>query len=289
MNTYRCPYCDNEFSDSFINKLIGIESEVGYDTLFENAPCCNKEMTVYFHKGQLSFRGLNRKEAYNEELEQFYYPEGRKDPVDKPQEIDQKIGYDELLRQHNDEKGNISYASLLQTNEWRDKRNQIIKRDKNRCTKCLKRETVYYPYNSFSFSAEKWTGHFWIEDTFDLKQYQEYETGYDKLMDETGFFDTMAIIISDKQYYLQVHHKHYILNRLPWEYDDEELITLCNWCHWEFHENHEVEVYKDSNGKLEPVMYTICGRCNGAGWFPEYWHVEGGVCFECRGQPYSLG
>ena len=30
---------------------------------------------------------------------------------------------------------------------------------------------------------------------------------------------------------LDVHHKQYIPNRMPWEYPDDLLITLCRSCH----------------------------------------------------------
>ena len=30
---------------------------------------------------------------------------------------------------------------------------------------------------------------------------------------------------------LQVHHLYYIANKLPWEYPDEALLTLCDLCH----------------------------------------------------------
>jgi len=31
--------------------------------------------------------------------------------------------------------------------------------------------------------------------------------------------------------YLHVHHKKYEKDKMPWEYDDENLITLCDSCH----------------------------------------------------------
>lgn len=31
--------------------------------------------------------------------------------------------------------------------------------------------------------------------------------------------------------YMQVHHKRYIKGNKPWEYEDKDLITLCNRCH----------------------------------------------------------
>jgi 5-methylcytosine-specific restriction endonuclease McrA len=30
---------------------------------------------------------------------------------------------------------------------------------------------------------------------------------------------------------LHVHHKHYIKNYLPWEYNNKDLYTLCEVCH----------------------------------------------------------
>lgn len=31
--------------------------------------------------------------------------------------------------------------------------------------------------------------------------------------------------------YLHVHHKRYIIGNKPWEYEDKDLITLCDRCH----------------------------------------------------------
>jgi|GEM_PF-3079553 len=32
-----------------------------------------------------------------------------------------------------------------------------------------------------------------------------------------------------------------------------------------------------------------CGRCGGSGYLPQYRHVEGGVCFRCRGSGIDPG
>lgn len=47
--------------------------------------------------------------------------------------------------------------------------------------------------------------------------------------------------------YMQVHHKRYIKGNKPWEYDNEDLITLCNSCH-------EVET-KDSRELYQNFLY----------------------------------
>lgn len=36
---------------------------------------------------------------------------------------------------------------------------------------------------------------------------------------------------------LNVHHKKYVWGRKPWEYEDSELITLCEICHQKHHGN----------------------------------------------------
>jgi len=35
---------------------------------------------------------------------------------------------------------------------------------------------------------------------------------------------------------LHVHHKSYIGNKNAWEYNDLDLITLCEYCHEQYHE-----------------------------------------------------
>jgi len=35
---------------------------------------------------------------------------------------------------------------------------------------------------------------------------------------------------------LHVHHDYYEWGRLPWEYDNVYLRTLCEWCHQEHHQ-----------------------------------------------------
>lgn len=43
-------------------------------------------------------------------------------------------------------------------------------------------------------------------------------------------------ICYDAESTLNVHHKHYFKGRAPWEYEDHELVTLCEHCHEAQHE-----------------------------------------------------
>ncbi len=38
-------------------------------------------------------------------------------------------------------------------------------------------------------------------------------------------------LCGDKETTLNIHHKKYVYGKEPWEYDNEELVTLCEHCH----------------------------------------------------------
>lgn len=86
---------------------------------------------------------------------------------------------------------------------------------------------------------------------------------------------------------LSVHHKRYMIGNYAWEYEDDDLVTLCQSCHSKVHEFLPVQTYAKVNGHLKVMNYTPCVRCNGTGYLPEYNHVENGICFRCRGARFE--
>jgi len=82
-----------------------------------------------------------------------------------------------------------------------------------------------------------------------------------------------------------IHHKFYVKNLLAWEYPDETLITLCFDCHENLHKDQTIPVYENSNHLAGE--YHFCKRCHGAGSFPEYGHVQSGICFRCSGNRFE--
>jgi 5-methylcytosine-specific restriction endonuclease McrA len=84
---------------------------------------------------------------------------------------------------------------------------------------------------------------------------------------------------------LHVHHTYYQVNLPPWKYPSDSLQTLCWICHENLHKT-QIVSYLDENG-IEIGSLTPCLRCHGAGWFPEYKHIEEGVCFRCNGAKYE--
>lgn len=168
----------------------------------------------------------------------------------------------------------IPYFELLKTKEWFDKREIILTRDGQKCTTCGKFPTMAH----YDFNASK-TVHIWFGEEKLVHSKNEDGINTKNYLPEITF--------ADKPYSLHVHHKFYILDKLPWEYTDDSLIVLCNWCHWVYHENNIVPVFKSLDDKLEQVDMTPCSRCHGAGLFPEYKHVESGICFRCKGKRYE--
>ncbi len=168
----------------------------------------------------------------------------------------------EQLRDESKEKEFISYQELLGTVEWQEKRSEIIKRDNYVCSNCGASETITH---------------------FDEKLRQKFNLRFE-FEDEKSVVPAY-VTADEKHYHLEVHHKFYVLDRLPWLYDSADLETLCNWCHWDFHQNNNVSIYSETDMKI--LHWGTCRRCNGAGHFPEFSHVQGGVCFRCNGARYE--
>jgi Zn finger protein HypA/HybF involved in hydrogenase expression len=70
----------------------------------------------------------------------------------------------------------------------------------------------------------------------------------------------------DSESTLHVHHKHYIKGRLPWEYEEHELVTLCESCHGSMDEVQAEQ--KDLLAKLnmDGPYSTQDALCMLAGW-----------------------
>ena len=83
---------------------------------------------------------------------------------------------------------------------------------------------------------------------------------------------------------LHVHHLYYKLRTKPWEYKDEALITLCWICHEEIHKNSTIDIYNEKGIKINSIK--SCKRCYGAGFIPQFKHVQNGICFQCNGSRF---
>lgn len=188
----------------------------------------------------------------------------------------------------------IPYSELLQTQEWLERRKSIINRDNHLCTQCKTSETFYHKGSHFWFK--------YTEDEERIKSYLKKKEEKKKLffsfpIDEQNRLkssklfsmdpldDIIDMVPSDKSYYLQVHHKYYQKGKLPWEYPDEALTALCWECHENLHKNIKVPYLNEAG--IEIGTLNPCARCHGAGWFPEFNHIQNGICFRCNGKKYE--
>lgn len=187
------------------------------------------------------------------------------------------ITLQELLLQHLNP-ATILYKDLLKTAEWAEKRQIILTRDLGVCQKCGKGPTeseydqnlqcVLHYWLVFIPSTDESTSKLIIGN-------QEVEVGN----------GVTAYDFSSKPYHMEVHHRCYVRKRYPWQYDNDQLITLCNWCHWDLHQNEQVPLYLEDGKTL--CNSDPCQRCSGAGHLPQYSHVDGGTCFWCHGSGYQ--
>jgi len=163
----------------------------------------------------------------------------------------------------------IPYVELLQTREWYVKRIHILGRDNFFCKQCSAGETEYEQKGLYFIkyenmpSPEEWT--ITLKEGYKIRDY---------------------CVSGDSKYpiYLHVHHKYYIEDKLPWDYPDDALITMCAKCHFEFHQKNKVKVYSKIG---KEIILTPCSRCCGAGIFPEFKHIIGGLCFKCSGRKFE--
>lgn len=182
-------------------------------------------------------------------------------------------------------KDNLTYLDLLSTNEWKVKRDQIIKRDNYECKNCGKEEfkaSIFEGYRDRT-KAEK---DVYLENQ--KKKYLETQSGRDILALFGKSLKILTPMVKKEDYVekepviLNVHHKYYIKNKLPWEYKQDALITVCSNCHSVIHETQDTLIYEDD--KLEnPKIIENCNKCGGTGYLGQYDYYMNGICFQCNG------
>ena len=168
----------------------------------------------------------------------------------------------------------IPYQVLLETQEWKIKRATIVKRDEGKCTKC-----GCPPTNNVWHDGKMYYLLSVPRDPNELIKLGAFMYRGDELGDEIHELDAAVI--------LHVHHLYYVKSKRPWEYKNDALTTLCNDCHLKIHQTEVIPVYEVVGGVKIKIPAQTCGRCHGAGYFPQYKKVENGVCFQCRGTRYT--
>jgi|SRR5690554_3488414 len=204
----------------------------------------------------------------------------------------------------------MNYQQQLETKEWKDKREEVFKRDCYKCTKCKlerpkilgilrnpgiidscefsKSGRVYVGLENnkahlmFYYGMTLYADSFVIGDITNVKieDLKFAEQRIDGVSRQICFTDNVTN--KDLRPDLHVHHKYYILGKKAWEYNNDALITLCADCHMEEHQNNAIIVYSEKGDELYEAQ--TCYKCNGAGYLKEYNYYCNGVCFSCNGE-----
>lgn len=148
----------------------------------------------------------------------------------------------------------IPYFELLGTFEWQKKREEIIERDKQQCQECgryvpilneiyldfWRRDEPYFDGQKIVFD----------DPVFTIFKYDYNNREYVMEIQVNG---TSSHIPYDLPT-LHVHHKKYYIEnktlRLPWEYEEADLITYCTNCHAKYHLENKIEFVDCDNKRL---------------------------------------
>ena len=181
-----------------------------------------------------------------------------------------KKSYYDLLNEEIINGFKITYQDKLSTSEWQNKREQIISRDNCKCIKCGEPKITLYGMG--------------LREMNQSERDERWER-ISQIPNSPIKFSKDKIVYPRVTVQLHVHHKYYILNKLPWEYQDIALITLCDLCHKEVHNTEKILVFKDES-LTETVDLKACNNCNGSGYLSHYKYYMNGICFNCSGTGY---
>lgn len=177
------------------------------------------------------------------------------------------ITYEELLKIKN--KNLITYNDLLETYEWKKTREECKEKMCQICTYVPFKEPLLY--GSYVY--------FGIYDNL-------YQITANDILGRITYIDGHPYGLTQEEKHLELHHKYYILNKLPWEYK-EALITVCNECHKNIHETQKIPIYLNERCN-ESYSISVCNRCNGKGFLKEFQYHKGGTCFKCNGRRFLI-
>lgn len=148
--------------------------------------------------------------------------------------------------------------------EWQKKRTKILQRDNFTCKMCK-------TFNPSLGIVEI------LDDENGIVELHEYESSPGHSLYRLSSSGTGQTISMDFGVnwlvlpILQIHHIKYIESCEIWEYEDNDLITLCKTCHTQVHEHLEIPTY-DKTGKLigkrkyEPENYSSGRNHNYKPW-----------------------
>ena len=161
-----------------------------------------------------------------------------------------RLHFNELVRKNEP----FTYYELLNTYEWSNLRERIIVQYSGRCNDCKEYGTV------------ERKGKFYEDRKYSMEA-------------------SLIGSLKEKSRRVEVHHEYYVKDTLPWNYDFECYVLLCNYCHYNRHREGKILIYEDRS-RTKPLNLKPCEKCKGSGHIGKYWYWREGICFRCDGYGY---
>jgi hypothetical protein len=161
---------------------------------------------------------------------------------------------------------------------WLSKREEILKRDNYTCQNELCK--TFNPSKGFVQIINPENG--------DLELHY-YNNNYRSIYTLTSYQRNLTIDIDFGSGYwivmpvLQVHHKRYIEGRELWDYNDNDLITLCKQCHTSLHLNEPIDFYNEYENKIKSEKTNVNDFGTGHNHNYKPW-----IFINIEGEEYSL-
>lgn len=166
-----------------------------------------------------------------------------------------------LIEMHNKDKASLCFVNERQTGyddqRWVEKSNLIKARDNYTCQLCL----AFNPMAEGGMFIKQ--GEFYTLHYYDWEK-NKYIIGVQDYDLSINFDFTYGFHLAMPRF--NVHHKIYYRNRKIWDYQDDCLVTLCEYCHHYIHSLTDVgipivEERKDGTtkliGKTRPKPYEL--------------------------------
>ena len=149
---------------------------------------------------------------------------------------------------------------------WEAKRKTILSRDNFTCQQC----------GHFNPELGKVEFHDEERGEIELHEYINSPDPYDSnyMISQSGTGYTYNINFGDCWPVfpiMQIHHKKYINGRELWDYDDNDLVTLCRKCHFNLHLNELIPIYSIDNVQVEERMFLPVDQGSGRKHNAEEW------------------
>ena len=191
---------------------------------------------------------------------------------------------------------NGTYEDKLQSFEWQQKRFEIFLNNDFKCAECKRFAT----FSMVMGLGENQTKHYDIGEFYNPYS-NARDITWNGIKSALLFFNSLKIPfitlpnfsyqrLTNTKITLDLHHKYYIKNRRPWEYDDDCFSPMCRECHVKIHAKQEIPIYDDASLKRldDNSEVCLCSRCSGEGYISRFKHVQNGICFKCWGDGYNV-